>query len=107
MAAKKRSSSSSGAAKKRTVVSGHVASKKTNLGSSSNASVESLVSSTAKENLSEFSIAPGFERSSRFNSEFFRKATIALVTMGLVLVSEFMLEARLELLKLMKPSPQY
>lgn len=84
MAAQKRSSSSSGAAKKRTVVRGHVASKKTNLGSSSNASVESLVSSTAKENLNELSIAPGSKRSSRFNSEFFRKATIALVTMGLV-----------------------
>ncbi len=69
MAAKKRSSSSSGAAKKRTVVRGHVASKKTNLGSSSNSSVESLVSSTAKENLNELSIAPGSKRSSRLNSQ--------------------------------------
>jgi hypothetical protein len=107
VAAQKRSSSSSGAAKKRTVVRGNGSTKKTNLSSSSNASVESLASSAAKENLDELSIAPASKRSSRFDSEFFRKATIALVTMGLVLVSEFKLEARLEPLKLMKQSPQY
>jgi len=84
VAAKKRSSSSSGAAKKRTVVRGNGSTKKTDLGSNSNTGVESLASSTTKENLNEFSIAPGIVKSSRFDSEFFRKATIALVTTGLV-----------------------